>query len=236
MIYNVSCTVFYRRPVSCIWGVLAMITIRELANEQGVTYETIRASAARYKKELEGHTQKKNRTIYIDNWGADFLRSKRKENSVVLVDDSLKEELEALRSEVSRLKASLLDSKEMVIQLQGKLIESQNSALEAVSEASKLLAYKDINEGLKIDLKASQDALTEARGKLDKANSDLTTSQNELENAQNDLASAQSDLYASRSEADDLRQRLDAAEKDAETARAEAESYKPSLFGFYRKR
>lgn len=178
-----------------------MITIQELAREQNVTYEAIRKSVARYKDELEGHTVKKNRKIYLDDEGADFLRSKRRESPLVIIDQSEKDELRSAREEADMLRAALLESQQKVIQLQERLLSARDAEVKALEDRNKYEHYIAVHEE------------TEAK---------LRTTEEELASTQQELTTTQ--------------EKLKAAEQEATDAKAELEGFKPSWFGFYRKR
>ena len=178
-----------------------MITIQELAREQNVTYEAIRKSVARYKDELEGHTVKKNRKIYLDDEGADFLRSKRRESPLVIIDQNEKDELRAAREEADMLRAALLESQQKVIQLQERLLSARDAEVKALEDRSKYEHYIAVHEE------------TEAK----------------LHTAEEELASTQQELITTK-------EQLKVVEQQVTDAKAELEGFKPSWFGFYRKR
>lgn len=93
-------------------------SIRQIAEEQGVSYEAIRKQIARYSDELKDHIVRQNRTQFIDAWGVNFLQEKRKENPIVLLNADQNEEIEALKAQVDLLKSKLLESQERIISLQ----------------------------------------------------------------------------------------------------------------------
>lgn len=178
-----------------------MITIQELAREQNVTYEAIRKSVARYKDELEGHTIKKNRKIYLDDEGADFLRSKRRESPLVIIDQSEKDELRTAREEADMLRAALLESQQKVIQLQERLLSARDAEVKALEDRGKYERYIAVHEE------------TEAK----------------LRTTEEELASTQQELITTK-------EQLKVAEQQVTDAKTELDGFKPSWFGFYRKR
>ena len=113
----------------CI-GVLAMLTIKQIAEQQNVSYEAIRKQVIRYELELQDHILKKGRTQYFDEYAVEFLNSKRKENPVVIIqtdkDDTiraLENENKALLIKVAELQEQLLKEKDQVKLLQQEKIE-----------------------------------------------------------------------------------------------------------------
>lgn len=134
-------------------------SIKQIAEEQNVSYEAIRKQIARYSEELKGHIIRKNRTQYIDQWGYDFLKEKRRENPIILMNMDQNEQLEELKVQVEFLKNQLLESQKKVIELQEenqKSIESKiryEALLETTKEKDERL--KDAQEQIQ-DLKAAE--------------------------------------------------------------------------------
>ena len=107
-----------------------MITLKEYAKNNNVSYEAIRKQVVRYKKELEGHITKIRKTQYLDDEAVKFLDSKRQENPIIIqqADQSeeiaqLKREKEALLIKIATLQEELLKEKDQVKVLQNEKIE-----------------------------------------------------------------------------------------------------------------
>ena len=164
-----------------------MITIQELAREQNVTYEAIRKSVARYKDELEGHTIKKNRKIYLDDEGADFLRSKRRESPLVIIDQNEKDELRAAREEADMLRAALLESQQKVIQLQERLLSARDAEVKALEDRSKYEHYIAVHEEVEAKLHTTEEELATTQ-------QELTTTQEKLKAAEQEATDAKAEL------------------------------------------
>ena len=164
-----------------------MITIQELAREQNVTYEAIRKSVARYKDELEGHTVKKNRKIYLDDEGADFLRSKRRESPLVIIDQNEKDELRAAREEADMLRAALLESQQKVIQLQERLLSARDAEVKALEDRSKYERYIAVHEETEAKLHTVEEELASTQ-------QELTTTKEQLKVIEQEATDAKAEL------------------------------------------
>lgn len=113
-----------------------MVSIREYAQNKGVSYEAIRKQVNRYRNDLDGHISKINRTQYLDEIAVEFLDSKRSENPIVVMETERDEEIKRLESEnralivkVAELQDALLKEKDLVKLLQSEkieLLESKN--------------------------------------------------------------------------------------------------------------
>lgn len=165
-------------------------TIKQIAEEWGVTYEAVRRLAARHAEALAEHVHDKNHVKYFDEYAVQYLSDRRRESKVVTVLEDKSDRIEELEKMVDDLKARLLSAQDKVITLQ-----DERAALQA--EVHK--------------------ALTE-RAEAAKAISDAET--------------AREDAAAARAEAEQIRResadQIDALQK-------EVASFRPSLFGFYRK-
>ena len=59
---------------------MKVMTIKEFAEDQKVSYEAIRKQLVRYQKELKDHISVTGRTQYLDEWAVDFLKKRRREH------------------------------------------------------------------------------------------------------------------------------------------------------------
>lgn len=107
-----------------------MISIKDYAKSKNVSYEAVRKQVNRYKKELEGHISKVNRTQYLDDEAVALLDEKRQENPIIIIEadkDERIKELEAenkiLLAKITMIQEELLQEKEQVKVLQNEKIE-----------------------------------------------------------------------------------------------------------------
>lgn len=133
-------------------------SIKQIAEEQNVSYEAIRKQIARYSEELKDHIIRKNRTQYIDQWGYEFLKEKRRENPIILMNMDQNEQLEELKVQVEFLKNQLLESQKKVIELQE---ENQKSIESKIRYEALLETTKEKDERLKDAQEQIQDLRSE---------------------------------------------------------------------------
>lgn len=107
-----------------------MISIKDYAAKNNVSYEAVRQQVKRYSKDLEGHIIKVSRTQYLDDDAVAFLDDKRRKNPVIVQETSKDNEIQALYQEnkalllkVTELQDQLLKERELVKALQGQLID-----------------------------------------------------------------------------------------------------------------
>lgn len=80
-----------------------MISIKDYAQENGVSYEAVRQQVIRYKDELAGHIRKQGRTQYLDDVAVAILNDHRAQNPVVVYNKDAGEQLRNLRAQVEEL-------------------------------------------------------------------------------------------------------------------------------------
>lgn len=115
-----------------------MTTIKEYAREHDVSYEAVRKQVERYKKELDKHIVKKNRTQYLDDVAVSFLNERRAEKQIIIADSGTVE-LEQLRIENERLKVEQDLLKNQIINLQNELLKEKDSVKQLQNEKIELL-------------------------------------------------------------------------------------------------
>ena len=133
---------------------MELTTIRQFAEEQGVSYEAIRRQLVRYTEELNGHVVRQNRTQFLDNYAVEFLRNKRREKPVVVVNPDLNEEIEELRAKLFASHSALLEEKDKIIHLQEEL----QTAIEAKAKYELLLEKHSDQEKQMEELRNQRDA------------------------------------------------------------------------------
>ena len=112
-----------------------MISLKDLAHQNGVSYEAVRQQVKRYAVELTGHIFVEGRTQFLDDFAVEFLEGKRKSNPVIVYESDKDEEIERLQEENKALLLRLSEKQEKIEQLQDRLIEAAGAP--ALLEAAK---------------------------------------------------------------------------------------------------
>ena len=138
-----------------------MKTIKQYAEEQGVSYEAIRKKISTYKDELKEHIVIKGRTQYLDDWAVNFLTERRKENPVIIVSQEKADEVEAMRKQIETLRTQLLLSQNALIKSQEERIKDKETIIALQAETRKTLEaqsrYVELIEAKDTQLIAAQD-------------------------------------------------------------------------------
>ena len=121
---------------------MQVISLKEYAENNHVSYEAVRKQVVRYAAELEGHIIRDGRQQFLDEEAVAFLDEKRKKNPVVIYEANKDEEIERLKHEKENLLLKIATVQDQLIQAQNenKALKEENQRiflLEADNEAAK---------------------------------------------------------------------------------------------------
>lgn len=130
-----------------------LITLKQFATEQGITYEAVRKQVVKYSEQLSGHIIKKSRVQYLDEQAVDFLKGKRRESPVVLVTETQSEEITKLKDQVDTLKNQLLATQQDLLKAKDQVIALQDESRKVLEDRGKYEALAQENEIKSSELK-----------------------------------------------------------------------------------
>lgn len=154
-----------------------MITIRDYAKENNVSYEAIRKQIKRYEDELNGHIIKQNRTQFLDDIAVAILDQHRRENPVIIVNQDTDYRLKQLEDENKNLLIKVAQQADKISQLNEDLknkIEQMTSLVIENKEKTSLLEQK----------KDQAEEINQLKEQLDREKKEQL---NEIENLKNEL-------------------------------------------------
>lgn len=126
-----------------------MITIREYARKNNVSYEAIRKQIKRYESELKEHIIKQNRTQFLDEVAVKILDRHRGESPIVIVNQDTSSKLQLLEEENKNLLVKVAAQADKISQLSEELknkTEKMTSLLLEDKEKTLLLEQKKNQE------------------------------------------------------------------------------------------
>ncbi len=82
---------------------MTIITLKDYAKQNNISYEAVRQQVARYKDELGTHIIKDGRQQFLDEEAVAFLDERRQKSPVAIIQMDKDEELEGLRRENKNL-------------------------------------------------------------------------------------------------------------------------------------
>lgn len=141
---------------------MKIISLKDYAKQNNISYEAVRKQVARYKKDLEGHIIKDNRTQFLDEEAVAFLDAKREKSPVVIVQQDKDEKIKRLEEESKALLQTIAMLQDKQLQLQEELTEHKLLAAKtSEAEARAMVAEQKATEAEKRALDA-ETALTVA--------------------------------------------------------------------------
>lgn len=139
-----------------------VVTLRDYAKQNNISYEAVRKQVVRYKDELEGHLIRDGRQQFLDEDAVAFLDAKRLKNPVAIIQMDKDETIEELKAQLDVAKNKIIDLQEQFGKLKDEkhVLELENAKI-ALLEAEN--GKKDkILEETKESLENVSDELTEA--------------------------------------------------------------------------
>ena len=127
---------------------MKIISLKDYAKQNNISYEAVRKQVARYKKELEGHIIKDNRTQFLDEEAVAFLDARREKSPVVIIQQDKDDRIKGLEEENKTLlqRVALLQERQLQMQeeltaqklLAAKTTEAEARASEAERKAAEM--------------------------------------------------------------------------------------------------
>lgn len=207
---------------------MEVMTLRQFAEAEGVTYESVRRLVTKYAEDLGNHIYTKDNTRFLDEWALAFLREKRRQSPIIRVVKDRGEEIQALQDQIAALESQreeltarllaaqdkIAEAKSQTAVVQDKLIESQQRVIALQENETKYLEARLEVDGIRRERDQLAEELQAAEAREAVAGQTARLHQEEAERAREDAA-------AEKQRADDLQK--------------EVERFRPSIFGFYRK-
>ena len=148
---------------------MEVMTIREFADAQGISYEAVRKQVVRYSDELSGHVIRKNRTQYLDETAVEFLKERRRESPIVLQTIDQADEISRLQDQMEALKAQLVSAQNKLLESQERIISLQEDVQKAIEDRVKYTALLEDKEASEKKLLETEDLLRGVEAERDEA-------------------------------------------------------------------
>lgn len=160
---------------------MGLISLKDYAAMNNVTYEAVRQQVVRYGDELGDHIVKDGRQQFLDDVAVEFLDGKRQKNPVTIIQVNKDEEIERLKNENENLQKVITTQANKISEMaewkaenalliaraeqQTLLLEEKTKLAVATAvqeakneaEAEKKAAVEEVEKTLKIKLKEDYD-------------------------------------------------------------------------------
>ena len=196
-----------------------VISIKEFAQNRGVTYEAVRKQVAKYEEELRDHIVKRGRVQYLDEYAQKFLIEHRRLSPVVVKIEDSQDAVKELEETVETLRAKLLEAQNELLNAQKRVIELQDKQSSMIEEKLRYEALIEDHEALKTRISESEARETAAQETIGQLRVEIDTREE-----------------AHRAELEQRSEDLATMERERDEAKKEADSYQKTWFGLYRKK
>lgn len=227
-----------------------LVTLKQFAESQGITYEAVRRQVIRYEEKLSGHIFKQNGVQYLDEDAVTFLKERRRSSPIVLQTMDQKEEIDQLKEQIETLRVQLMTVQNELVKSQEEHLKAKDRIIELQDEAKKTIEDRAKYTALLEDNKAKEAKLTEAKSRIEDLQKEHAEDQEQIEGLWKDRKEDQEALEKvlnlrdeDQRTIEDLRKKAEAdreiikgLQRQRDEAQTEAQSFKRSIFGFYRKR
>lgn len=195
-----------------------MITIREYAKQNKVSYEAVRQRIVRLGDIITPHIFIENGVKVIDDEGVELLKTGGQKVPVIVYTEEVQAELNEARDKIAELNEARLKDLENIKELQERFIAMSEELSKLKVEQAKLestnKALLEDNERSKRDLQSITEAKVKAEIEREQAITNQESTKQELEQYQEDNTKLQNEI-----------------QEQAE----ELASYHKTVFGLYRK-
>lgn len=200
---------------------VGLMTIKQFAESQNVTYEAVRKQIVSYGEDLKDHIIRNGRTQYLDEWAVEFLTKRRKENPVILLSQEKDETIEFLKSQVETLRVQLMTAQNELLKEKDRIIELQDEVKKNLEAHVRYTALLEDNKAKEEKLKEAESQITEIKRESDGLSHEIETIREETDKL--------------RKKSEDDQRMIERLQKERDEAQTEAQSFTRSFLGFYRK-
>ena len=148
---------------------MELVTIKQYAESQNVSYEAVRKQIVSYGEDLKDHIIRRNRTQYLDDWAVEFLTKRRRENPVIILNQDKDETIEAMKEQIESLKVQLMTAQNELLKEKERVINLQDESKKLIEDRGKYLLLLEDSKAKDERLKEAEDQISEIRKERDEA-------------------------------------------------------------------
>ena len=172
-----------------------MISLKEYAELNHITYEAVRSQVKRYREQLEDHIIQDGRTQYLDDIAVAFLDERRQKNPVVMYQQSKDEAIEEMRRKLEGAYQTIAVLQEFKIQT----LESRQALEDARTAQDRRERELEAREG-RMAQELAEAAQKAAEAAREEAKKEREILEGFIQDAKDELAAAHADHEAAIAE------------------------------------
>ena len=198
------------------------MTLKQYADDQGISYEAVRKQVIRYAEELSDHIITQDRKKYLDQYAVKFLTERRRESPIILMNMDQNEENQRLKEEIESLRVKLMTAQNELLKEKDRIISLQDEAKKTLEDRARYTALLE-------ESKAKDEKLKEMTCQV----GDLSR---QIEEKDGQIRTIQTEADGLRRQSEEDQKKIEDLSRERDEAQKEAQSFTRSIFGFYRNR
>lgn len=172
-----------------------LVTLKQFAESQGITYEAVRRQVIRYEEKLSGHIYKQNGVQYLDEEAVTFLKERRRASPIVLQTIDQKEAIDQLKEQIEKLRVQLMTVQSELIKEKDRVIELQEESRKTIEARSRYTALLEENEAKDAKLRDAESRIGDLQKLRDDDQKTIEDLRKERDEAQTETQSFKRSLF-----------------------------------------
>ena len=140
-----------------------LMTLKQFAEDQGISYEAVRRAVKRHGDKLNGHIIENDGVRYLDEEAVKILKERRRESPIVVQTMDQGEEIRELTAQIESLRAQLMQAQNELLSSKDRIIALQDEVKAGIEDKTKYQLLLTDNEEQKRKLRDAEADLDQER-------------------------------------------------------------------------
>ena len=140
-----------------------LMTLKQFAEDQGISYEAVRRAVKRHGDKLTGHIIENDGIRYLDEEAVKILKERRRESPIVVQTMDQGEEIRELTAQIESLRAQLMQAQNELLSSKDRIIALQDEVKAGIEDKTKYQLLLTDNEEQKRKLRDAEADLDQER-------------------------------------------------------------------------
>lgn len=133
-----------------------LMTLKQFAEDQGISYEAVRRAVKRHGDKLNGHIIENDGVRYLDEEAVKILKERRRESPIVVQTMDQGEEIRELTAQIESLRAQLMQAQNELLSSKDRIIALQDELKAGIEDRAKYQLLLTDNEEQKRKLRDAE--------------------------------------------------------------------------------
>lgn len=133
-----------------------LMTLKQFADDQGISYEAVRRAVKRHGDKLTGHIIENDGIRYLDEEAVKILKERRRESPIVVQTMDQGEEIRELTAQIESLRAQLMQAQNELLSGKDRIIALQDELKAGIEDRAKYQLLLTDNEEQKRKLREAE--------------------------------------------------------------------------------